>query len=443
MIPSEQDLRTLTEKILKLSKADSAVVHVSAAHHANLRFANNDITSNASQNLLSLSITSNFGTRSASVSWNQTDAHSLQQAVTRSEQMARLSPPNPEFMPPLAAQSYLKANSFSAHTAASGPDQLANWLQAAIDSTRAAKVAGAGYLSRKTSASAMATSAGLFVYQPSTVVDFSITARTQQGNGSGWASTQVTDSKDLTLKSTADRAVEKALQSVQASDLPAARYPVILEASAARDLINLLLWSLSQRSSDEKRSFLNQLSKGDPIGQNLFGKKASLYSDPTYQAAPSSICSSDGLPKQRTEWISQGTLKHLHCGRYWAKKQQIPAIPAPGNLIMPGDNQPLEKLISQVDRGILITRLWYLRMVQPQTLLYTGLTRDGTFLIENGKISRPVNNFRFNESPTNILRNLIASGTPERVLGSESSMPMHIPPLLVDDFHFSSVSDAV
>lgn len=443
MIPSEAQIRSLTEKILNLSSADSAVVHISAADNANLRFANNDITSNASQNLLSLSISSNFGTRSASVTWNQTDDHSLREAVLRSEQMARISPENPEFMPPLAVQQYQKPNSFSASTAASGPDELAAWLQVAIDSTRAAKVDGAGFLTRKTSASAMATSAGLFVYEPSTVIDFSITARTHQGNGSGWASLQVTDSQNLSLKNTADHAVQKALDSRKPSALSAARYPVVLEASAARNLISLLLWSLDRRSSDEKRSFLNHLAEGDPQGQQLFGSKASLFSDPTYQQAPASIYSSSGLPCQRTDWIKDGTLRNLHCGRFWAKKQKIQAVPHANNLIMPGENQSLEKLISQVDRGILITRLWYLRMVQPQTLLYTGLTRDGTFLIENGEITRPVNNFRFNQSPTDVLKNFVASGRPERVLGSEGSMPMHIPPLLVDDFHFSSVSDAV
>ncbi|NOY00128.1 MAG: TldD/PmbA family protein [Verrucomicrobia bacterium] len=443
MILNEDQIRQLTEKILKRSKADSAVVHISKTDDANLRFANNDITSNAARKLLSLSITSNFGTRSASVQWNQTDDSSLKDAVARSEQMARLAPENPEFMPPLEAQTYASPATFSAASAASGPSELAAWIQPAIDATRAAKVSGAGFLNRKISVNAIANSAGLFAYQPSTTVDFSITARSKAGNGSGWSSCQYTDSHNLSLKPTAQTAVSKALDSRDPAAMDAGKYPVVLEASAARNLIGLLMWSLNQRSSDEKRSFLSSLSKENPIGQNLFGNNATLYSDPTYKAAPGSIFSHDGLANKKTDWIKDGTLKNLFSSRYWAKKQNIQATPYASNVIMPGENHSLEQLIKKVDRGVLITRVWYLRMVQPQSLLYTGLTRDGTFLIENGKISKPINNFRFNESPATLLKRIIASGSPERVLGSEGSMPMHIPPLLVDDFHFSSVSDAV
>ena len=443
MIPSEAQTRELADKILKLSKADSAVVHISNSDDANLRFANNDITSNAARKLLSLSVTSNFGTRSASVEWNQTADASLQEAVSRSEQMAKLAPENPEFMPPLGKQDYEEAATYSTNTAASGPPELAAWLQPAIDSTRAAKVSGAGFLNRKISVNAIANSAGLFAYQPITTVDFSITARSRNGNGSGWSSCQFTDSQDLSLKSTAQTAVNNALESRKPASMDPGKYPVVLEASAARNLVGLLIWALNQRSSDEKRSFLSSLSKENPIGQNLFGDNATLYSDPSYKAAPGSIFSHDGQANRHTDWIKDGTLNNLSSSRYWAKKQNIQATPYASNVIMPGEGHSLDQLIKKVDRGVLITRLWYLRMVQPQSLLYTGLTRDGTFLIENGKISKPINNFRFNESPATLLKRIIASGSPERVLGSEGSMPMHIPPLLVDDFHFSSVSDAV
>ena len=144
----------------------------------------------------------------------------------------------------------------------------------------------------------------------------------------------------------------------------------------------------------------------------------------------------------RTTWIEDGVLKTLPVGRFWAQKKGISPQPGPGNLIMPGEGKSLDELIATVEDGVLVTRFWYLRMVQPQTLLYTGLTRDGTFAIRNGKIAGPVNNYRFNESPVNVLRNLAASGAPERVLGSESQMPMHVPALVVKDFNLSSVSDA-
>lgn len=140
--------------------------------------------------------------------------------------------------------------------------------------------------------------------------------------------------------------------------------------------------------------------------------------------------------------MENGVLKNLPVGRFWAQKKGLAVQPWPGNLIMPGEGKSLDELIAGVADGVLITRLWYLRMVQPESLLYTGLTRDGTFAIKDGKIAGPVKNFRFNETPVNVLKNIVASGKPERVLGSESDMPVHVPPLVVENFNLSSVSDA-
>ena len=213
--------------------------------------------------------------------------------------------------------------------------------------------------------------------------------------------------------------------------------------AAARDLLGLLVWGLNRRSFDEGRSFLNGLVEEgkDPVGQPLFGERATLFSDPRYAAAPSGIHES-GLPIGPTTWIENGVLKELPVGRFWARKIGVPPLPWPGNLIFPGEGKSLEELIGGVADGVLITRFWYIRMVQPESLLYTGLTRDGTFAIKDGAIAGPVKNFRFNETPVNVLRNLVASGVPERVLGSESEFPMHVPPLVVENFHLSSVSDA-
>jgi predicted Zn-dependent protease len=173
----------------------------------------------------------------------------------------------------------------------------------------------------------------------------------------------------------------------------------------------------------------------------LFGKNVSLFSDPLHPEAP---CPTHvhGLPLTRTNWVEAGVLKHLHESRFWAAKNGRPPLPSPGNLILQGEDASPEALSGAVDDGVLITRLWYIRMVEPQTLLHTGLTRDGTFAIKNGKVAGPVRNFRFNESPVNLLRQIVASGRRERVLGSENAMPMSVPALLVEDFNLSSVSEA-
>lgn len=440
-MPSETE--SLCSKILGLVKADAADLYVSDSEDLILRSANNDITSNGLIDRISISLSVSFGKRSASISVNQTDDETLRAAVAKVEAMAKLAPEDPEHLPPVEPGSYATPLTWSDATAALNPEQALAQLRPVIEAARAAGVDSAGYLERSVNGSAYANSRGVFIFERSTGVGFSMTARTAAGRGSGWASTQVTDAGALDLAPVGERAIAKALASRDAIERPAGRTTVVLEASAARDLLGLLSWGLDRRDFDEGRSFLNGLVKEgeDPIGQSLFGERATVFSDPLYAAAPSGIHQS-GLPLGRTAWIENGVLKNLPVGRFWAQQKGIAPQPWPGNLIMPGEGKSLDELIAGVEDGVLVTRLWYLRMVQPESLLYTGLTRDGTFAIKDGKIAGPVKNFRFNETPVNVLKNIVASGTPERVLGSESRMPMHVPPLVVENFNLSSVSDA-
>lgn len=440
-MPSETE--SLCSKILGLVKADAADLYVSDSEDLILRSANNDITSNGLIDRISISLSVSFGKRSASISVNQTDDETLRAAVAKVEAMAKLAPEDPEHLPPVEPGSYATPLTWSDATAALTPEQALAQLRPVIEAARTAGVDSAGYLERSVNGSAYANSRGVFIFERSTGVGFSMTARTAAGRGSGWASTQVTDAGALDLAPVGERAIAKALASRDAIERPAGRTTVVLEASAARDLLGLLSWGLDRRDFDEGRSFLNGLVKEgeDPIGQSLFGERATVFSDPLYAAAPSGIHQS-GLPLGRTAWIENGVLKNLPVGRFWAQQKGIAPQPWPGNLIMPGEGKSLDELIAGVEDGVLVTRLWYLRMVQPESLLYTGLTRDGTFAIKDGKIAGPVKNFRFNETPVNVLKNIVASGTPERVLGSESRMPMHVPPLVVENFNLSSVSDA-
>ncbi len=440
-MPSETE--SLCSKILGLVKADASELYVSDSEDLLLRSANNDITSNGLIDRISISLSVSFGKRSASISVNQTDDETLRAAVAKVEAMAKLAPEDPEHLPPVEPGTYATPLTWSDATAAMTPEEALAQLRPVIEAARTAGVDSAGYLERSVNGSAYANSRGVFIFERSTSVGFSLTARTAAGRGSGWASTQVTDAGALDLGPVGERAIAKALASRDAIERPAGRSTVVLEAAAARDLLGLLSWGLDRRDFDEGRSFLNGLVKEgeDPIGKALFGERATVFSDPLYAAAPSGIHQS-GLPLERTTWIENGVLKNLPVGRFWAQQQGIAPQPWPGNLIMPGEGKSLDELIAGVEDGVLITRLWYLRMVQPESLLYTGLTRDGTFAIKDGKIAGPVKNFRFNETPVNVLRNIVASGSPERVLGSESRMPMHVPPLVVENFNLSSVSDA-
>lgn len=439
---TEDQARDIARRVLDRVRADHATVQIGAGRSLNVRFANNEPTSNAIGSDLRVSIDVSFGLRSASVSLTQADDASLAEAVRRAEAMARLAPEDPEHLPPPAPAEFDPPACHAEATAEVGPGTLAQWLRPAVECSREAGTDSAGYLACSAGSTTLAASTGLFVHQRSTGVSFSMTARTREGQGSGWASTQATDAGGLDLEPIARRAIGKALDSRHPAPLEPGRRTVLLESAAVRDLVGLLLWSLDRRSFDEKRSFLNRLvPEGEVIGQALFGGKTTLWTDPLDPRVPS-LTMSGGLPLRRLPWIEDGVLRNLPVSRYWAKKQGLAPVPWGANVLLAGEGRSREELIASIDDGVLITRLWYLRQVDPRTLLYTGLTRDGTFRIEKGRITGPVGNFRFNESPVNVLRHLLASGAPERVLGSESQSPALVPPLVVEGFNLSSMSQA-
>ncbi|MEM7602675.1 MAG: TldD/PmbA family protein [Verrucomicrobiota bacterium] len=440
---TKQEFESLGDKILSLVEADSAQLWLQEAEALQLRSANNDITSNGVVNRFKIDLNVNYGQRSASIEINQSDESAIREAVKKVQEMAKLAPEDPEHLSPVEPGEYLTPTTHSEATANMRPEDLLAQMRPVIEQARKAGVDGAGYLERSVSSSCQLNTSGVSIFERSTGVNFSLTARAAEGRGSGWASTQVTDVEQLDLASAGDRAIQKALDSRHAKARDAGRTTIVLEAPGVRDLLSILSWNLGQRNYDEGRSFLKLLVGEDEevIGNQLFGENATLYSDPLHADAPCSV-HYFGVPRKKTMWIENGVMRNLMIPRYWAKKTGVDPLPWPGNLIMPGEGKTLEELIAGVEDGVLITRLWYLRQVQPQTLLYTGLTRDGTFAIEDGKIAGPVNNFRFNESPANVLKNIVASGIPERVVGSEGDSPAHVPPLVVKDFNLSSVSEA-
>jgi predicted Zn-dependent protease len=241
--------------------------------------------------------------------------------------------------------------------------------------------------------------------------------------------------------------MQKALASVNARALEPGKYTVILEPAASVDLLQNMMGSMDGRNADEGRSFLSKKGGGTRLGEKLFDERVTIYSDPTNPEIPTSAFGgggggrfgggADGRPQEKVTWVDKGVVKNMYYSRFWADKKGVKATPPPAAVIMAGGTQSLADLIRGTEKGILVTRLWYIRAVDPQTLLYTGLTRDGTFYIENGQIKFPVKNFRFNESPVIMLNNLEAMGKPVRIGGNL------IPPLKIRDFTFSSLSDAV
>jgi len=261
--------------------------------------------------------------------------------------------------------------------------------------------------------------------------------RTADGTGSGFVQRDYNDVSKLNTQTATEIAMQKALASVNAKALEPGKYTVILEPTAAHDLILNMMRNMDGRSADEGRSFLGKKGGQTRLGEKLLDERVTIYSDPTNTEVPGSPFASDGRPQEKVTWFENGVVKNMYYSRFWAEKKGVKAIPSPNGIIFPGGNDSLADLIKGTEKGILVTRFWYIRTVDPQTLLYTGLTRDGTFYIENGQIKHPVKNFRFNESPVIMLNNVEAIGKPVRTNGSL------IPPLKIRDFTFTSLSDAV
>lgn len=444
---SKEQAKKIIDKVLSYSKADEMSVTLSGSRTGNIRYARNSVSTSGETTNLSLSITAVYGKRTGTATINEFDDASLEKTVRRAEEIARLAPENPEYLPMLGPQNYLEVNGFSQKTADITPEVRA---QAALDSIGPCKqknLTSAGYMEDTTGFTAIGNSRGLFGYNKATSVDFSITVRTADGLGSGYAIRDVNDISKLSTKSATEIAMQKALASSSARALEPGKYTVILEPAASIDLLRNMMGSMDARNADEGRSFLSKKGGETRLGEKLFDERVTIYSDPTHPEVPGSPFTggggrfgggfSDGRPQEKITWVDKGVVKNIYYSRFWADKKGVKAVPPPSNFIMMGGTQSLAEMIKTTERGILVTRLWYIRAVDPQTLLYTGLTRDGTFYIENGQIKYPVKNFRFNESPVIMLNNLEAMGTPQRIGGNL------VPPLKIRDFTFTSLSDAV
>jgi predicted Zn-dependent protease len=444
MIISEAEAKRITQKVIALSKADSVIASLRGQERRHIRFALNSATTSGFQDGLSLSVESSFGKRSGSARTNELDERSIEATVRKAEQIARLAPENAEFLPPLGPQEYLQSKVFVDATAQARPEKLAALCGPVIQEADRSLVTAAGFLEAGATCGAVATSNGLFVYEPETTVRFTVSARTSDGTGSGWAGQHQHDIARLNVSQLGKSAMQKTVQSRNPDALAPGKYAVILEPSAVCDLLGYLIFDFNARMADEGRSFLTKKGGGNKLGEKLFAEKVNAYSDPHHSIAPGSIYSTDGLPTKRRNWIENGVVKELIYSRFWAKKMEREPVPRPTNLIMDGSEASIEEMIGNTKRGVLVTRLWYIREVDPRSVLLTGLTRDGTFLIENGKIAKPIKNFRFNESPVAMLNNIEAMGASVRTTGSEiDDWSVSVPPLLVKDFTFSSLSDAV
>ncbi|MEO7768256.1 MAG: TldD/PmbA family protein, partial [Ferruginibacter sp.] len=433
----------LLKKVILLSKADECEARFSGSEGGNIRYARNAISTSGDVSILSLAVSSTFGKQTGTATINEFDDASLQKVVKRSEETAKLAPENPEYMPLLGPQDFKESISFNPITADITPDIRAEAVAKSIGVAEEAKLEAAGFLENTTSFDSVMNSKGLFCYNKGTDVTFSITTRNEAGTGSGYAARGFNDVSKLDTYSATKIASFKANGSVNAKAIEPGKYTVILEPVAATYMLENLFRGFDARSADEGRSFMSKSGGGNRIGEQMMDPKVTIYSDPFNTELPSATWNGEGLPLERMNWIEKGVVKNLSYSRFWAQKKNVQPVPFPGNIIMEGGTASLDELIKSTEKGILVSRLWYIRLVDPQTLLLTGLTRDGTFYIENGQIKFPIKNLRFNESPVIMLNNVEALGKPERSISVESFRSYLVPPMKIRDFTFTSLSDAV
>ena len=443
-ILSQDDSQSLIERVVAMSSADSIAVNVSSSVTNNIRFAANNVSTAGSVADINVAVTSSFGPKRATVVTNNTSEDALRATVKQSEALAKLAPDDPEAMPNLGPQSIKSVNAAFPETEALDASALARAAMTALEPARkAGDLTAAGYLVVNTGTNALGNKEKLFAYHKNTNANYTLTVRTTDGTGSGWAGAEHPDWKQLDIAGVSARAIDKARLSRNPVAIEPGRYTVILEPQAVGDLVQLMGFYADARSSDEGRSPFAKQGGGNKIGEKIVDPRISISADPFDPMILSQPWDGDGLPLGKQTFIENGVLKELYYSRFWAKKQGKQPTGAPTSFIMSGGTSSVEDMIKSTPRGVLVTRLWYLREVDPRTILYTGLTRDGTFLIENGKISKAVKNFRFNDSPLFMLNNVEALGRPVRLAGTEAGGAVVVPPIKVKDFNFTSLSDAV
>lgn len=434
---SKEEAKRILEKVIGFSKADGIEANLNGSNGGNIRYARNTVSTSGEDSNVTLAVQSNFGKKSGTATINEFDDASLEKVVRRAEELAKLSPENPEFMDSLPQQTYGESKTFSETTAKITPEYRAQAAANSINPASAKDVTAAGFLDDTHSFASMMNSKGLFAYNQSTGVNFTATMRTNDGTGSGWVTRDFNDVSKLDTAEASRIAIDKAIMSKEAKAIEPGKYTVILEPAAASELLGNMFFNMGARQADEGRSFLSKKGGGTKLGEKLLDERVNIYTDPFNADVPASPWTGDGQARKKMDIISGGVVKNMFYDRYWASQKNVAPVPFPGNIIMEGGSASLDDMIKDTKKGILVTRFWYIRSVDPQTLLYTGLTRDGTFYIENGKIKHPVKNFRFNESPVIMLNNLETLGKQVRVDGDL------IPYMKIRDFTFTSLSDAV
>jgi len=445
---SQQDVKQIIDQVIGYSKLPECEVSVTWTEDDFIRFARNGITTSGYRVTQQVSISSTTADkRSGNAAVSEITPEALQAGVKQAEDLAQISKPDPEDMPALPAQKYPRLSNFDGYTSSARGDVMVPQVKAILAGAVKNNMVAAGFIQRSANAVGVGNKAGLFGYHTYTDSSLTHTMRSADGSSSGWATQSSVSLKDLDGEQQVQVSIDKCRRGMNRKKLDAGKYTVIMEPAAVADLIGWLGFAFGARQAEQGQSWLSKAGEGKDaggtfLGEKLFPEIITLRSDPFHPKLASTPWGPSLLPNEKTAWIDKGVVKNLYYDRFWASKAGKTPTTFPVNLVLEGQENTLPDLIASVDRGLLVTRLWYIRVVQPKTWQLTGLTRDGVFLIEKGKVTDAVNNFRWNQSPAEVLQRTIKLTQPMRVTNDETGSNM-APALITTDFNFTSVSDAV
>jgi len=440
---SDSELRRIAERIFRFSDADETEVEIDATTDALTRFANNTIHQNVAEQSLSVSVRTVFDGRTARATTNKTDEESLRRVVAASSTLARSQPRNPDLLRMPGPQKYPRVARYFESTAHATPQDRARAVALVAARAEKNKQTAAGIFSTGAMQMAIANTRGLFASHRQTRAEFSITIL--ESDSSGWAKANAPDVRRIDPGALARSASEKAAASRNPREVSPGKWTVILEPAAVLDLVGFLFYDFAGTAVLDKRSCFNER-----LGKKLMGGNITLHDDVFHALQSGAPFDGEGVPRKKVLLVDRGVPRNLVYARATAKKMKTNptghgmSLPnewgeAPLNLVFAGGNDSVEKMIASTERGILVTRLWYIREVDPYEKVLTGMTRDGTFLVEGGRVAGGIRNFRFNQGILEVLSNVEMLGPAVRAAGEES-FEMVVPAMKVRDFHFSEVT---
>jgi len=424
MYSDEASVCTLLQKILSYSQAEQTEVAYLGTESALTRFATNHIHQNVAESNAELRVRAVVGQRIGVAATNRLDDESLRRVTEQALEIARVQPVNPEFHSLPAPQPISAAPGYSERTAQFTPEERARQVGIIVGLAKERGLESAGAFSTTVHSRAIANSLGIFAYEPRTEAEGHAVVMADE-RGSGYTQRVATDASTLDFEAMACEAVEKAQRSRNPIDIPLGEYPVVLDAYAVAEMLqDLVFMGLSALAVQEERSFMN-----GQFGKQLVEPRVTIYDDGHDPSGLPQAFDYEGVPKQRVVMIDHGVANTVVYDSFTAAREGKPntghALPAPNSegplplhTMMEAGDASLEELIKGVDRGIYVTRFHYTNTVHPIKTLFTGMTRDGTFLIEHGELTRPVKNLRFTQSILDVLREVQAIGR-ERIQWSE------------------------